>query len=74
MSLHTHKTASTYFEPLTDTGFKILFGRESSSEILIGFLDAVLDGEGHDPIVSIRYPNRKKTCSGDEKRVASPAL
>lgn len=68
MAYTTHRTSNTYFEPLTDTGFKILFGRESSSDILIGFLNAVLDGDGHDPIVSIRYLDREKTRECDDER------
>ena len=68
MAAPSHRTANTYFEPLTDTGFKILFGRESSSDILIGFLNAVLDGDGHDPIVSITYLDREKTRERDDER------
>jgi predicted transposase/invertase (TIGR01784 family) len=68
MTAPSHRTANTYFEPLTDTGFKILFGRESSNDILTGFLNAVLDGDGLDPIVSITYLDREKTRECDDER------
>lgn len=50
----------TFINPLTDSGFKILFGRESSSDILIGFLNAILDPEGKDPITEITYLDKEK--------------
>lgn len=53
---------------LCDTGFKILFGRESSMDILIGFLNAVLDGEGLDPIVELTYLDKEKCKESPDER------
>ncbi|RZK68901.1 MAG: Rpn family recombination-promoting nuclease/putative transposase [Pedobacter sp.] len=40
------KTTTTRFiDPLTDFGFKLLFGSEPSKEILIAFLNALFEGE-----------------------------
>ena len=35
----------TYINPFTDFGFKRLFGQEDSKVILIGFLNALFEGE-----------------------------
>ena len=36
---------STFINPFTDFGFKRLFGQEDSKIILIGFLNALFEGE-----------------------------
>ena len=64
----THKTEGTYIDPLCDTGFKILFGRESSEDILIGFLNAILDTDGEDPIVSLTYIDKEMNMESPDER------
>lgn len=51
-----------YIDPFTDTGFKIIFGREKfSEEFLIDFLNEILRGEpDFDEIVSVQYGNPEK--------------
>ncbi len=44
-----------YINPFTDFGFKRLFGTEANKDILIHFLNSVLDDE--EPIVSVTYEN-----------------
>lgn len=68
MSLKSHHTENKYIEPLSDIGFKILFGRESSSDILIGFLNAVLDADGKDPITELTYLDKEKTKESSDGR------
>lgn len=60
MEYHTYEQGGTYINPLTDAGFKILFARESSQDILIGFLNAVLDRDNVDPITEIQYLDKEK--------------
>jgi len=42
-----------YLDPLSDFGFKHLFGRETNKDILIGFLNVIF--EGHKQITDIIY-------------------
>ena len=42
------QTAEKYINPLTDFGFKRIFGSEFNKELLISFLNAILDGEVDD--------------------------
>lgn len=58
----------TFIDPLTDVGFKILFGRESSKDILIGFLNVLLDTDGADPITDISYLDKEKVKERPEER------
>lgn len=55
-----------YIDPFTDTGFKIIFGKEHvSNDILRSFLNVLFEG---DPVLSdikrVEYrPNEKITCA-----------
>lgn len=53
----------SFIDPFTDTGFKIVFGRENvSNDILVFLLNSLFCGqEGFDKIVSVRYPNSERT-------------
>lgn len=44
-----------FVNPFTDTGFRIIFGREASKSLLIDFLNSLLEGERH--IKDITYLN-----------------
>lgn len=68
MSLKSHHSENKYIEPLSDIGFKILFGRESSRDILIGFLNAVLDTDGKDPITELTYLDKEKPMESTDGR------
>lgn len=57
-----------YIDPLSDPGFKILFGRESSKDVLIGFLNMLLDGEGRDPITDVRHLDKEKVMEQSDER------
>ena len=52
-----------FIDPFTDTGFKIVFGRENvSNEILAYLLNSLFSGQpGFDKIVKVRYPNSERT-------------
>ena len=55
----TNQTAmqqERYINPYTDFGFKKLFGTAMNKELLIGFLNALLDGK-EKPITDIHYLN-----------------
>lgn len=41
----TTKTMSKFINPFTDYGFKLIFGREVSKNLLIEFLNDLLEGE-----------------------------
>jgi hypothetical protein len=45
--------ASRYIDPLTDYGFKHIFGNEPDKDIMIDFLNALFEGEKI--IVDITY-------------------
>lgn len=51
-----------YIDPLTDTGFKLIFGKENQSEeILISFLNDLFEGQrGYEPISEIKYANNER--------------
>lgn len=46
-----------FVNPKNDIAFKKIFGSEDKTEVLIGFLNAVLDLQGQDAIKSIRIRN-----------------
>lgn len=51
--------------PFTDFGFKYIFGRESSKENLIDFLNGLLKNEpGFEPIMDITYTDKENKGSG----------
>ena len=39
------KTMAKFINPFTDVGFKRIFGQEINKDLLIDFLNALLDGE-----------------------------
>ena len=47
-----------YIDPFTDFGFKHIFGKEENKELLMSFLNDLLDIE--DKIVNIEYRNLEK--------------
>lgn len=57
-----------YIDPLSDPGFKILFGRESSKDILIGFLNMLLGKELKDPIVNVTHLDKEKVKEQTSER------
>ncbi len=53
---------STYINPMTDFGFKYIFGREESKDFLIDFLNNLLKDEpGFDKIVDLQYLDKEKS-------------
>lgn len=50
-------TDSIYINPLTDFGFKYLFGDEGNKDFLISFLNSLFPEEG--PIVKVTYLNKE---------------
>lgn len=57
---------SRYIDPTTDFGFKRLFGREDSKEILAAFLEAVL--ELPHPIADLSYIPPDQLPASPEER------
>lgn len=39
------KIGSTYINPLTDFGFKLIFGQPENKDLLLSFLNGVFQGE-----------------------------
>jgi len=62
---------ATFINPMTDFGFKYLFGREDSKDFLIDFLNNLLKDEpGFEPIVSLDYLDKEMSrCRKDERGV-----
>lgn len=57
-----------YIDPLSDFGFKHIFGNELNKEILIAFLNAVFEGQKY--IVDIKYsPTEHQGENKDQKKV-----
>ncbi len=48
---------STYVKPWADIYIRYLFGRESNKDLLLSFINAVLEDDGFTPIVSIELKN-----------------
>lgn len=69
--LQKNRIMSRYINPFTDFGFKNLFGREYSKDILIDFLnDLYQDLPGMSTIVDLRYCDKESTrCYFDGKTV-----
>jgi predicted transposase/invertase (TIGR01784 family) len=51
------KQLGTYIDPLTDFGFKRLFGQEDSKKFLISFLNSLLERFNVDEISDLEYKN-----------------
>jgi len=67
MSNHNNQSMTKdakYINPLMDWSFKYLFGRESVKDILIGFLNAVMQGEY--TIQDVKYLNNEHPRQQDE--------
>ncbi len=56
----------TFINPFTDWGFKYIFGREESKDVLIEFLNDLLQGER--VITDVRYMNNEQIPEQMEKR------
>lgn len=53
---------SKFINPMTDFGFKYIFGREESKPFLIDFLNNILKDEpGFDTIISLEYLDKEKS-------------
>lgn len=59
-------TPSRYLNLLTDYGFKTVFGRESNKDLLIDFINAVLEGE--QKIVDLQYRNSERLGIAEQER------
>lgn len=55
-----------YINPFTDWGFKRLFGQEPSKDILIAFLNCLLEGEHH--IDDVSFLNNEQTAETKDGR------
>ena len=53
-------TDGVFIDPTTDVGFKILFGRESSKDILISLLNSILENDLEEPIKEITFLDKEK--------------
>lgn len=61
-------TIGKFIDPLTDFGFRHLFGQEPNKEILIEFLNDLFQGEKH--VTELEYaPNEFDGDEGEDKRV-----
>ncbi|MDE7441737.1 MAG: Rpn family recombination-promoting nuclease/putative transposase [Muribaculaceae bacterium] len=58
---------STYINPLTDFGFKYIFGREGDKEFVISFLNALGIG-GDRPIVSVEFIDKENKGESKDDR------
>ncbi len=64
---HKYTTSGVFIDPSTDPGFKILFGRESSADILIDLLNSILETED-DPITNVTYLDKEHTKQASSER------
>ena len=55
-----------FINPFTDFGFKRIFGQESSKRILIGFLNALFEGEF--VVVNLEYRDKEQPGQTKEER------
>jgi predicted transposase/invertase (TIGR01784 family) len=58
MSKRSKTEKARYINPFTDFGFKRIFGTEANKDLLIDFLNAVLDIDGE--IIDLRYDNPER--------------
>ncbi len=61
---------SRFVDPFTDTGFKIIFGKENkSNEILKAFLNDLFEGQpDFDPVEKLHYLNNERSRESLEDR------
>jgi predicted transposase/invertase (TIGR01784 family) len=57
---------SNYIYPLTDTGFKVIFGTPKNKRLLIDFLNCLLKGE--QTIVDIEYSDKEQVSDVQDER------
>lgn len=57
---------SIYINPLTDFGFKFLFGQEGHKEFLLSFLNAVMGGSQE--IIDVEYVDKEKLDENKDSR------
>ncbi len=57
---------STYINPLTDFGFKFIFGREADKEFILSFLNALIGDKT--PITSVTFIDKEKKGESKEDR------
>ena len=55
-----------FIDPWTDWGFKHIFGREASKDVLINFLNSLLEGER--VITDVHYMNNEREPEQMEMR------
>lgn len=60
------QTIGTFIDPLTDFGFKHLFGREPSKELLIDFLNELLQGK--ELIMELTYAKNERSGMSPKSR------
>ena len=69
MNAYPFSTSSGIFvDPTTDPGFKILFGRESSKDILVALLNVILEKDLESPIKSVTFMDKEKMRQNKEER------
>ena len=61
-------TGEKYINPLTDFGFKRIFGTEFNKELLVSFLNAILDGER--VITDVTFKNSEHLGTSERERRA----
>lgn len=61
-------TGEVYINPLTDFGFKRIFGSTMNKDLLISFLNALFDGE--EVIADVSYRNAEKFGASEAERKA----
>ncbi|MDE6341692.1 MAG: Rpn family recombination-promoting nuclease/putative transposase [Muribaculaceae bacterium] len=60
------ESISTYINPLTDFGFKYIFGRHADKEFIISFLNAL--NVGAKPIRDVKFIDKEKKGEAKERR------
>lgn len=60
------RTMSRYLNLLTDYAFKMVFGQDRNKDILLDFINAVLDGD--ERVVELQYRNSERLGLVDEDR------
>ncbi len=62
------QTGEKYINPLTDFGFKRIFGSEFNKELLISFLNALFAGER--VITDVTFKNNEHLGTNEQERRA----
>ncbi|MDE5795446.1 MAG: Rpn family recombination-promoting nuclease/putative transposase [Muribaculaceae bacterium] len=60
------ESISTYINPLTDFGFKYIFGRYADKEFILSFLNAVIGGDT--PITNVTFIDKEKKGESKDDR------